>query len=901
MDVYPASHFLRQYQKGLSFFAVLAVVLLTIASTIRFRAFAQGTPKVITVSAASYDATVAPGAIVAAYAANLATVTLFGVDVDPNQPGVQLPTELGGTTIEVNGVRAEMFYVSPSQVNYVIPAGIAPGTANVVARSGDGTISAGTVTIAQVAPAIFSANANGQGAPAATLLRVKANGQQSFESISEFDPINNKHVAKSIDMGPDGEHVFAILFLTGIKKAQDDNGDGNLNERIRVSMGSETLTPSFAGAAPGFVGLEQINVEIPRTLIGRGIVRISVEALGYQISNLVDINVAAAIGRPPQISGFDTPNALAGQELSINGGGFAEAEDDNTVRIAGSEAGVMNASPNKLKVSVPLGVETGMVSVATPQGENFSPTVLPIRTSISGFVEDTSRRPLRDVAVRVSGEGIEARTNQEGVFVLPDVPTGTQIVEVDGNSVQVNPPFPKVVLKIPTAGNRDNNIARPVSLQQSTGSSGFIGSGASGSSLIAGDALSAQDQIVIETDGFQLAVPSDSAVTFPGGATGGRITVTPLLDGRTPAPLPRGFYSASVVQITPFNVEIAAGATLTFPNSEALPPGTPVDVFRYDSKLGAFVAEPDLGTVTPDGKSIVSAPGSIKLTNFYFAAVSQQTTTVKGRVLELSGKPVPKALVSVRGQEAYTDGTGTYVLRSVTAKEGETLFAEVSFARLASRLERVLSPSAKAVLGGVTLIPDTILGAKTANRPPSIVAPTKLELEAGLIYEVKVAVSDPDEGQTVTLNASTSIPGLVIISGGERGVYLLRFVPLLPNVGTQILTLTATDNLGASTKLDVALSIRGGNRAPAAASQTVTINQDTPTKFVLSGKDPDGDPIRFQLLTKPSFGELSGSAPNLAYTPGRGYTGRDAFTFLVTDGKLQSAPATVTIVVGAVK
>ena len=83
----------------------------------------------VTVSAASYKVEdMAPGSIVAGFGTNLATTTLAGSDTDPQTPGIQLPKQLGGTTVRVGGLATELFYVSPGQINYVIPPTLAAGT-----------------------------------------------------------------------------------------------------------------------------------------------------------------------------------------------------------------------------------------------------------------------------------------------------------------------------------------------------------------------------------------------------------------------------------------------------------------------------------------------------------------------------------------------------------------------------------------------------------------------------------------------------------------------------------------------------------------------------------------------------------------------------------------------------
>ncbi|HMY75749.1 MAG TPA: hypothetical protein PLQ88_28265, partial [Blastocatellia bacterium] len=121
---------------------------------------------VTTVPAASFEQVpVAPNSIVTAFTPDLGSAVVIA------PPGTSLPTELGGTTVEVNGRRAGLFFVSPTQINYHMPAETVEGVADVVVRNGAKVFS-GSVMIAKVAPAIFTANASGRGVPAANIVRV---------------------------------------------------------------------------------------------------------------------------------------------------------------------------------------------------------------------------------------------------------------------------------------------------------------------------------------------------------------------------------------------------------------------------------------------------------------------------------------------------------------------------------------------------------------------------------------------------------------------------------------------------------------------------------------------------------------------------------------------------------
>lgn len=87
------------------------------------------------------------------------------------------------------------------------------------------------------------------------------------------------------------------------------------------------------------------------------------------------------------------------------------------------------------------------------------------------------------------------------------------------------------------------------------------------------------------------------------------------------------------------------------------------------------------------------------------------------------------------------------------------------------------------------------------------------------------------------------------------------------------------------------------NQAPTADSQSVSTTIGTPVAIALTASDPDGDDLTYIVVNNPAYGTLSGTAPNLTYTPNAGYTGTDAFTFKANDGVLDSNTAVVTITV----
>lgn len=860
---------------------------------------------VTTVSAASFESVpVAPEAIVAAFGTQLASQTVIATDADPNQPGIQLPTELAGTTVEVKGRKAGLFFVSPNQVNYLVPAATEAGTVDVTIKNGT-NISSGTVMVTQVAPAIFTANSNGRGVPAAYFLRFRSGGSNT-EFLSQYSISAGRYITKPIDMGPESDSIFLVLFLSGIRRAADDNNNGSVDESVRVLIGGNEIRPVFAGRQPEFAGLDQINVQIPRSLIGRGVVDVSVVGVGYAASNVASIEIAGTQGAsPPQIGGLSGVSALAGTELTINGSGFSPIKEENFVRISGRDAAVVDATTTQLRVMVPFGVETGTVSVRTSQGEGQSADVLQVRTSVSGIVENTQRQPLSGVTLRVVGASVPTVvTNAEGSFVLPDVPEGGLSIDVDGGTVPTTPSYPKLNLKINAGKNRDNQFSPPtIALQQSTGGSGTVGSGSFAGTGASAQSLESSDQAVlpsvaIQTGGFQLQVPTNTAVTTPTGGTSATLFLTPLLNGRTPVQLPYGYYSTSIVQITPFNVKLNPGAKLIFPNTDKFPAGTPLTLFRYDSDSGRFIQEKALVAVSADGQRIETEDGAIKVTSYYFASLLRSTTTITGRVLESDGKtPAQRALVTFKGQEAFTDGNGSYILRFVTVADNEMVTVDVSSLRASARVDREVSATAVAVTGGITKMPDVILPNERSNRPPTVLAPPKLEIDEGKTLDVPIVVTDPDVGQNVIVTVSGA--SFATISKSLLGVsaYVLKLAPAFNQSGDYTVVITATDTLQASAKQSVAIVVRDVNRPPSATSQTVTVDEDTMQLIKLEGTDPDSDRITYKIASPPANGVLSGDPPNVTYKPNLNFNGTDQFTFVTNDGKVDSAPATVGITV----
>lgn len=218
--------------------------------------------RVVNVSAASFAAQgLAVESIVAAFGSKLSLETR-------SAGTTPLPTELAGTRVLItdsNNVEhaAPLFFVAPGQVNYMVPRGIANGPALVTIAAADGTLSTGNITISDVAPALFTADASGRGLPTGLIFRVKADGAQVYEPVAQFDPATRKFEPLAIDVSNPKEQIFAVLFGTGFRYRRAP-------QALRATVGGLDVPVTFAGKQGGLLGVDQVNLLLPSLLAGRG-------------------------------------------------------------------------------------------------------------------------------------------------------------------------------------------------------------------------------------------------------------------------------------------------------------------------------------------------------------------------------------------------------------------------------------------------------------------------------------------------------------------------------------------------------------------------------------------------------------------------------------------------------
>ena len=115
--------------------------------------------------------------------------------------------------------------------------------------------------------------------------------------------------------------------------------------------------------------------------------------------------------------------------------------------------------------------------------------------------------------------------------------------------------------------------------------------------------------------------------------------------------------------------------------------------------------------------------------------------------------------------------------------------------------------------------------------------------------------------------------------------FTLALISVTKSAAARVLSLKAT----------LTITVTPVNDAPVANDDTATVTEDTPKAITLTGSDIEGSTLSYTIVSPPTKGTLSGTAPNLTYTPNANYNGSDSFTFTVSDGTATST-GTFTVV-----
>jgi len=185
---------------------------------------------------------VAPGSIISIFGASLATATVTG-------PASPLAQTLGGVTVHMGDTLLPLYFVSPTQINAQLPSGVALGAQSLtVSGTGQPDVAAG-FTVAQDAPGVFPQMINGQ----AFALAVHQDGSLVTPS------------------SPAAQGELLTIYGTGFGATNPPRPEGlavpaspplALVDPVTVQVGSDTITPQNAFAAPGSVGMDAVQFRL---------------------------------------------------------------------------------------------------------------------------------------------------------------------------------------------------------------------------------------------------------------------------------------------------------------------------------------------------------------------------------------------------------------------------------------------------------------------------------------------------------------------------------------------------------------------------------------------------------------------------------------------------------------
>jgi uncharacterized protein (TIGR03437 family) len=214
--------------------------------------------RVLPAAASVFPLSVAPGMIVAVYGISLAAQTA-------QAPGLPLPLQLSDAQVLLGGTPIALFYASSNQVNALIPES-ASGLVKLGIHNTGGSHTVNLLVEAAV-PAIFTQDQSGKGAAAA--LNAKNN-----VLITSGNPVHA------------GEYLE--LFLTGLGLTTNQNGLDFANQQPTVAISGKDCPVTYAGRAPGFSGLDQINCVVPAGVSGDAAISVT---SGNRTSNVATVAV----------------------------------------------------------------------------------------------------------------------------------------------------------------------------------------------------------------------------------------------------------------------------------------------------------------------------------------------------------------------------------------------------------------------------------------------------------------------------------------------------------------------------------------------------------------------------------------------------------------------------------
>ncbi len=217
-------------------------------------------------------------------------------------------------------------------------------------------------------------------------------------------------------------------------------------------------------------------------------------------------------------------------------------------------------------------------------------------TRFAGAVMDNTNSPIPNARVYIENTAIEDFTDDEGQFLLENVPVGHIHLLIDPQNATRPETFPGLAFETVTVAGEINRLPTgPIKIPPLVSEAKLVGGTEDVTLTMPG------------VPGMSVRVFAGSA-TFPGGATEGLVSINQVHLDKIPMPPPSGtFFMPPAWTVQPPGVHFDPPAQVVIPN-DGLPPGRVIDIFQFDHELNIFT-NIGPGTVTEDASVIVSDPG----------------------------------------------------------------------------------------------------------------------------------------------------------------------------------------------------------------------------------------------------------------------------------------------------
>jgi len=296
------------------------------------------------------------------------------------------PRTLGGASLTVNGRRAQLFYASPTQINFHVPAETETGTAQIVALNHDGRESRAFITVLRAAPGVFTERGDGSGAA------VALDAETSLRS--PFDPVDAADRPRRL-----------IIYSTGVRRA----------ESVVVTIAGRALPVENVLPSPDLPGLDEIHVLLTRALAGAGNAPLVVRADGRE-SNPAHIAFngtrrPASIALAPASSSLGVGRSMRFSAVVRDADGFEITSAPVTFNSSDESIATVDAG------GVARGIQAGTVSITAASGQVSATarlTIFPLALVLNEILAD----PPDGAAGDANHDGTRSSTQDEFIELV---------------------------------------------------------------------------------------------------------------------------------------------------------------------------------------------------------------------------------------------------------------------------------------------------------------------------------------------------------------------------------------------------------------------------------------------------------------------------------------------------